>query len=172
MSHRLLYPLRTFLIVSGRINELVNVMAADWVTVISANPFIVSVSVSPKRYTHQLIRKYGEFVISVPHAEMVRDVWIVGSESGPGKLKKTKFTLVPGRKVKTPIIKEALANLECRVIDSRDYGDHTLFVGEVVDYTYKSEAYPNMEPDPRVGFLAHIAWNKFVTFKEEVITPD
>lgn len=172
MTYRLLYPIRTYLIVSGRWNVEVNVMAADWVTILSAEPFLVGVAVSPKRYTHKLISKYGEFVVSVPDTSMVRDVWIVGTESGPEKLKKTNLVLGPAKKVKTPIIKNALANLECKVIDSRDYGDHTWFVGEVVDYTYKEEAYPDMEPKPDAGFLAHLAWNKFIGFKKEIITPE
>ena len=32
-----------------------------------------------------------------------------------------------------PVFKEALAWLDCEVRDSKDYGTHTLFVGEVVD---------------------------------------
>jgi len=171
VSYRLLYPLRTYLVVSGRLGEVVNVMAADWVTVLSAKPFLVGVAVSPKRFTHSLIEKYGEFVISVPSVEMIRDVWVVGSESGPGKLSKTKFTLIPGKSVKTPVIREALANLECRVVDERVYGDHTLFVGEVVDYSFREEAFKDMEPNLEAGFLAHIAWNKFTTFTREVYTP-
>lgn len=72
---RLLYPLRTFLIVSGRIGEEVNVMAADWVTVVSADPFMLGVSISPKRYTHKLITRYKEFVLSVPTIKLLREVW-------------------------------------------------------------------------------------------------
>ena len=169
MSYRLLYPMRTYLIISGKYGETINVMAADWVTILSAKPFLVGVAVSPKRYTHRLIREYGEFVVSVPSVEMVKDVWIVGTESGPEKLKKVSFTLAPGKRVGTPIIREALANLECRVIDSRDYGDHTWFVGEVVDYSYREEAFENMEPKPEAGFLAHLAWNKFITFSNKII---
>ena len=171
MSYRLLYPMRTYLIVSGRLGEVVNVMAADWVTILSADPFMVGVAVSPKRYTHGLIRKYGEFVVSVPSIDMIEDVWIVGTESGPEKLRKTKFTLVKAKKINTPVIKEALANLECRVVDSRDYGDHTWFVGEVVDYSYREDAFENMEPKPEAGFLAHLAWNKFIGFSKEVVKP-
>ncbi|MGB9827924.1 MAG: flavin reductase [Thermosphaera sp.] len=58
---KLLYPMRTYLVVSGRIGEEVNVMTADWVTMVSAEPFIIAVAISPKRYTHKLITKYKEF---------------------------------------------------------------------------------------------------------------
>jgi flavin reductase (DIM6/NTAB) family NADH-FMN oxidoreductase RutF len=171
MAYRLLYPLRTYLVVSGKLGEEVDVMAADWVTIISAQPFILAVSIAPTRYTYKLVKKYGEFVISVPGLEMLRDVWITGSEHGPSKLMKTNLELTEGKIVKTPIIKNALANLECRVIGEHSYGDHVLFVGEVVAFNYAHDAFKNNEPVLSKGFLAHIAWNKFTTFKDEVHVP-
>jgi flavin reductase (DIM6/NTAB) family NADH-FMN oxidoreductase RutF len=167
VAYRLLYPLRTYLVVSGRHGEEVDVMAADWVTVVSAKPMIVAVSIAPTRYTYKLAEKYGEFVVSVPDMGMLQDVWIVGSEHGPEKLRKTKLELVPAQKVGTPIIRNALANLECKVIGRHPYGDHVLYVGEVVAYHHKDGAYKEFEPKLEAGFLAHIAWNKFTTFRTE-----
>ncbi|MEM0355529.1 MAG: flavin reductase family protein [Desulfurococcaceae archaeon] len=171
MSYRLLYPLRTYLITSGDYGSEYNVMTADWVIPLSAKPFILGVSIAPRRYTHTLISKYGEFVVSVPSIKILDDVWIAGSLSGPAKLKVLKLTFSKAVVVKAPIINEALANLECRVIDRRDYGDHTLFVGEVVHTHSKSEAYVDNEPKIDAGFLAHIAWNRFITFSSEELKP-
>ena len=169
MSYRLLYPLRTYLIVAGRLGEEVNVMAADWVTVVSANPFIVAVSIAPSRYTYKLVKKHREFVISVPNTSMLSDVWVVGSEHGPEKVKKTKLEFMPASKVQVPIIANALANLECKVIGEHPYGDHVLFVGEVLAHHYKEDAFKNNEPQLDADFLAHIAWNKFITFSKQVL---
>ncbi len=167
VAYRLLYPLRTYLVVSGKFGEEVNVMAADWVTVVSAKPLIIVVAIAPTRYTYKLVERYGELVISVPSMDMLQDVWVVGSEHGPEKLRKTKLELVPAQKVGTPIIRNALANLECRVIGRHPYGDHVLYVCEVVAYHYKEGAYKEFEPKLEAGFLAHIAWNKFTTFMSE-----
>jgi len=162
--------MRTYLVVSGH-GEEANVMAADWVTVLSHDPTLIGVAISPKRYSHKLINKYKEFVISVPSIDMIDDVWISGTLSGPSKLRKMKITLVPSTKIGTPSIKEALANIECKVVDTRTYGDHSLFVGEIVGYSYCKEAFREWEPIPDAGFLAHVAWNKFITFKKEIIIP-
>ncbi len=170
-TYRLLYPLRTFLIVSGWGDET-DIMAADWVTVLSHKPTLIGVSVSPERYTHRLVSRHREFVVSVPSIDMVDDVWIAGSMSGPDKLRRMSLTLIPSHTIRTPSIREALANIECRVVDARSYGDHTLFVGEAVGYSYKEEAYPGGEPDPTAGFLAHIAWDKFIGFRPEVRRPN
>ncbi|MEM1525882.1 MAG: flavin reductase family protein [Ignisphaera sp.] len=169
--YRLLYPLRTYLVVSGRSGEEVNVMVADWVTVVSAKPFMVAVSIAPTRYTYKLVKRYGEFVVSVPDLNMINDVWITGSEHGPEKLRKTRIEFTFSSKISVPIIKNALANLECKVVGEHPYGDHVLFVGEVVAYHYKENAFKNNEPQLEAGFLAHIALNKFTTFSKEIITP-
>ncbi|AFK22347.1 flavin reductase family protein [Pyrococcus sp. ST04] len=143
-------------------------MAADWVTVVSYDPFMIGVAIAPKRTTHGMIKKYGEFVVSVPSLEMLKDVWIAGTKKGPSKLKEMSITLIPSKKVKVPSIKEALANIECEVVDARDYGDHTWFVGKVVDFTYKEEAFKNGKPNLKAKFLAHLSWVEFVTFSEEI----
>jgi len=170
MFYRLLYPMRTYLVVSGH-GEEANVMAADWVTVLSHDPTLIGVAISPKRYSHKLISKYKEFVVSVPSIDMIDDVWVSGTLSGPSKLKKMKIMLIPSTRISTPSIKEALANIECKVVDTRTYGDHTLFVGEIVGYSYRKEAFREWEPIPDAGFLAHVARNKFITFKKEIIKP-
>ncbi|MEM4487869.1 MAG: flavin reductase family protein [Desulfurococcaceae archaeon] len=172
MLYRLLYPLRTYLIVSGNKDEEVDVMAADWVTVVSVEPFLVAVSIAPTRYTFKLIKKYKEFVISVPSIHMLSDVWITGTEHGPEKIKKTKLEFVPGSKVGTPLISNALANLECKVIGEHPYGDHVLFIGEVIAYRKKEDAYIDNEPKLEAGFFAHIALDRFVTFREEFYTAE
>ena len=167
--YRLLYPMRTYLIVSCA-GEETDVMAADWVTVLSMKPSLVGVAVSPKRYTHKLIKKYGEFVIAVPEMSMLRDVWIAGTESGPSKLERMNISLEKSEKIKVPQIKECLANLECKVVDSAQYGDHTFFVGEVVNAVYDKNAYPRGIPDVKnADFMAHSGWTKFVRFREEEI---
>lgn len=165
---RLLYPLRTYLLVTGRYGEEVNVMAIDWVTIVSVNPFIIAVSVAPSRYSFGLIEKYNEFVLSVPGLNILRDVWITGSEHGPGKLAKTSLLLEPGSKVKTPIIRNAIANLECHVLSKQQIGDHVLIIAEVVAYSYMEEAYEGEYPKLAKGFIAHVGRNKFTTFMDKI----
>jgi len=97
-------------------------MATDRVTVVSADPFIIAVSISPKRYIHKLILRYKEFMVSVPTIEILKDVWLFGLRSGPDKLSEARVTLEKPVAVSVPLIKEAVANLECKVIGMHDYG--------------------------------------------------
>lgn len=165
--YHLLYPLRTFLVVSGGGGE-VDVMAADWVTPVSSNPLMVGVAISRKRYTYKLIKESGEFVISVPTLEMLDDVWVSGTVSGPGKIRDMGLTFIDSEKVRTKGIKEAAANLECTVADERSYGDHVLFVGNVVNSSSSENAFINGFPDLNTDFLAHVSKNGFATFGKKI----
>jgi flavin reductase (DIM6/NTAB) family NADH-FMN oxidoreductase RutF len=40
-----------------------------------------------------------------------------------------------------PILKDTLANLECRLVNAHDNGDHTIFVGQV-EKSHVSDGYP------------------------------
>lgn len=146
-------------------------MTADWVTIISSKPFIICVSIAPTRYTHGLITKYKEFVVSVPTMDMLKDVWIAGTESGPSKLQKMNITLIPSKKIATPSIKEAVANLECKVIDTKDYGDHTLFISEVVNCSFKEDAFVGNKPNLNYKFIAHVGLKDFTTFEDKIYNP-
>lgn len=45
---------------------------------------------------------------------------------------KTSFKIRPAKFIKPPLIEDAVANFECKVVSQLDTGDHTIFVGEVV----------------------------------------
>ncbi len=167
--YHLLYPLRSFLIVSG--TETPDVMTADWVTVISRKPLLVGVSVAPGRTTHDRVKKETAFVISVPSTEMLEDVWTAGTRSGPAKTEQMDVTFTPSQQIAVPGIAEALANLECEVVDSPSYGDHTLFVAEVVGHSVDGDAYDGTTPARPERFLAHIGGSRFVSFSTEEMQP-
>ncbi|MEM4761634.1 MAG: flavin reductase, partial [Thermofilum sp.] len=57
----LLHPRPAYVIGSGRVGEVVNFMAASWVTPVAEEPPLVGVAIGVESYTHELIEKYGEF---------------------------------------------------------------------------------------------------------------
>ncbi len=168
-----LYPLRTFLITSGTMDRP-NVMTADWVVPLSFSPPMCGVAIGHKRYTKKLIDEYGDFVVSVPTIELLKDVWIAGTVSGAkeNKAEKLSLTFVPSKKVKAPSIKECQANLECRVVKSVETGDHVFYVGEIVEVSY-GDAFRDGSPDiENYRFILHVDIGKgFTTNSSEIYTP-
>ncbi len=99
-------------------------------------PVIVGIGIAPARYSHELIRASGEFVINLPRASMLEQVLACGKVSGRGQVDKFRMaglTPLPAQKVKAPLIAECPINLECRLWgEPETIGDHDHFRGEVL----------------------------------------
>jgi len=111
-----------------------NAMAVAWHTSISFKPPLYGVSISPKRFTYQLIADSKEFGVNfLPFAE-AELVASVGGSGGYEVDKFHRFNIAREKPVKTavPILKAAYAAYECKLVDDRGYGDHRLLVGEIV----------------------------------------
>lgn len=110
--------------------ERINGMIASWVSQASYDPPLVTAAVHPNRYSHQLIEKSGAFALHAIGRDR-RD--FLDRFKGPDAA--AKFDSIQWRPGKTgsPILDNCVAWLECRVADRLSPGNHTLFVGEVVD---------------------------------------
>ncbi len=95
---------------------------------------IVGIAIAPARYSHQLVREAGEFVLNLPTAGLVEKVDRCGTTSGTVTDKFAEFGLtpLPAQKVRPPLVAECPLNLECRVVGMHSIGDHDLFMGEVL----------------------------------------
>ena len=166
-----LYPLRTFLVVAGTI-EKPNAMTADWVTPLSFRPTLLGVSIGHTRYTKKLIEKEKDFVVAVPTLELLKDVWVAGTVSGVkvNKAEEMSVTFVESKKVKAPSIKECQANLECKVVNEVDVGDHTFFVGEIVNVSY-GDAFKEKPDIKSDKFIMHLMGRDFTTNSSEIYNP-
>jgi flavin reductase (DIM6/NTAB) family NADH-FMN oxidoreductase RutF len=131
--YRLLYPRQIVLVTCGR--EKANIIPIAWSIPLSFEPPLVGISISPKRYSHELIEKTREFVINIPTLQLLRAVMETGSCSGRevDKFSKYGLTPAPAKHLKTPIIAECIAHIECKLSETLRIGDHTLFVGEVLE---------------------------------------
>jgi len=111
-----------------------NAMTAAWHSSISFNPPIYGVSLSPKRFTYQLIRESKEFGINFIPFEKASVAASIGGISGQKMDKFQELGLAREKGIKTgvPLLKDAYAAYECRLRDSRAYGDHIWVVGEIV----------------------------------------
>jgi flavin reductase (DIM6/NTAB) family NADH-FMN oxidoreductase RutF len=94
----------------------------------------VGISVRKATYSHGLIAESREFVINFPTPALMRETELCGSMSGrtTDKFAATGLTALPASTVRPPLIAECPVNLECRVLDIQETGDHDLFLGEVL----------------------------------------
>jgi flavin reductase (DIM6/NTAB) family NADH-FMN oxidoreductase RutF len=95
-----------------------NIMTISWTMVVDFTP-VFAVTTGEWNYSFRALRKTRECVIAVPTVDMLDKVVGIGTCSGADMDKFAKFKLTPvkGKIVKAPLIKECLANIECRVVD-------------------------------------------------------
>jgi flavin reductase (DIM6/NTAB) family NADH-FMN oxidoreductase RutF len=108
-----------------------NIMTISWTMVVDFSP-VFAITTGSWNYSFAALQKTKECVISIPTVDILDKVVGVGTCSGSDtdKFKKFRLTPVKGKHVKAPLIKECLANIECKVVDI--VGKHNIIVLEAV----------------------------------------
>lgn len=111
-----------------------NIMTAAWTGTICSDPVMVSVSIRPERYSHDIIARTGEFVINLTTEELTYAADFCGVRSGRDvdKFEYLHLTKVPSRCVGAPSIGESPVCLECVVTAVEKLGTHDMFIAKVV----------------------------------------
>jgi flavin reductase (DIM6/NTAB) family NADH-FMN oxidoreductase RutF len=123
-----------------------------WVSQASFTPPLVTVGIRVGSHLHAVVDKAGAFAMHLVAADQ-KDV-------AEAFIKETKFTAdtIGGRKyaagpaTKSPILEGFACWFEARVVERVTKGDHTIFVGEVVEASMK-------EKDAAPLVLAATGWN-------------
>jgi len=108
----------------------INGMIASWVSQVSFSPPLVMAVIRTNRYSHNMIKEIGVFALNVlgkSNSVLVSKCNVLCPED---KFKGIRWeTKTTG----APIIGEAIAYMDCKLVNSIDTGDHTIFIGEIVD---------------------------------------
>lgn len=129
--------------VSVEVKGKQNIMTASGMFVSDAPP-LIAVSVSKKGVTHRLIATAKEFAVNIASTDQVNMAEKLGGTHGGtvDKLKKFKISTEPASKIKSSLIKDCFANLECKVVNSVIQGDYVLYVGKVVAHKVRRSLKP------------------------------
>lgn len=105
-------------LVSTHHGERDNIMTISWTMVLDFTPKF-AITTGEWNYSFAALRENKECVIAIPTVDMLNKVVGIGMCSGADtdKFAKFKLTPIPGKVVKPPLIKECLANIECKVVD-------------------------------------------------------
>ena len=129
----LLSPLPAVLVSCAKGGEQ-NLITIAWTGIINSDPPITYVSVRKSRHSHDMIAEPGCFVINMVTEELARAADWCGVKSGRDfdKFKECGLTAVPGTEVAAPLVAESPLNLECRVMEMKEYPTHDMFIAEIV----------------------------------------
>jgi flavin reductase (DIM6/NTAB) family NADH-FMN oxidoreductase RutF len=130
----MLYPLPAVMVSCGSYPEEYNIITISWTGTICTDPAMCYISVRPGRFSYNIIKKNGEFVINVTTKSLAFATDWCGVKSGKDHNKFTEMGLtpVPASKIKAPMIKESPVNIECIVREIKELGSHHMFISEVV----------------------------------------
>ncbi len=118
-----------------------NAITLEWFMKTSIKPAMFAISVGHERFSHHALQENRYFNLVIPSSEMREDVIYFGTKSGKNfdKLTERNVKSIPGKYKKLPILQDAVANFECKIITQVNSGDHTIFVGEV-KYSWLDES--------------------------------
>jgi flavin reductase (DIM6/NTAB) family NADH-FMN oxidoreductase RutF len=118
-------------VLTVRAGERQHGMSSSWATQVSGEPVLVMAAVDRQHFTHQLLLDSGAFALNIVGAQSkhLEDYFYSAQSRRADNL--APFALETGV-TGTPLLRDALAALECRVVSTHVAGDHRLFVGEVV----------------------------------------
>jgi flavin reductase (DIM6/NTAB) family NADH-FMN oxidoreductase RutF len=121
-------------------------MTANAISSLSLDPVLLLICVDKTAHTYQAVQASQAFAVNVlgEHQETLSRLFAKHDDSPPGTLRGQTFRK---GQTGTPILTDCLAFLECRVVNMIDGGDHSIFLGEVVD-----EAVVNQDLAPLIFY--------------------
>lgn len=142
-----LFPSPTILI-GSKTNGKENYFTAGICGPILSSPALITITVGKERFTYNGIKEYKTFSVNIPSAEMVKITDYFGLVSGKDIDKTKYFNTFYGKLNNAPMIEECPLNLECRLVQSIDYGSKwDVVIGEIVETYVSEECLTNGKPD-------------------------
>jgi flavin reductase (DIM6/NTAB) family NADH-FMN oxidoreductase RutF len=116
-------------------------MTANAVASLSLNPLLLLVCVDKTANMHSQIAKAGRFAVNIltDDQEDISRTFAATTEPEQGGLQSVAYRLGDHG---SPIIDDALAFLECEVVDRAEGGDHTIYIASVVGGDLLEEGAP------------------------------
>ena len=136
-----------------------NIITLAWAGTVCSDPVMLSISVRPERYSHDIIEKSGEFVVNLVTENLTKACDWCGVRSGRDydKFTEMKLTAYTSDYMEAPAIAESPVNIYCRVKEVLRLGSHDMFLAEVIGVTV-DEKY--MDADGRFDLSA----TKLITY--------
>jgi len=118
-----------------------NIMTMGFHMMVQHAPPLIACSIGPWDHSYRALSETKECVIAIPTVDLAKTVVDIGNCSGSDvdKFERFKLTAAKGKEVEAPLIKECLANIECRVADTGFVEKYNLWILEAVAISVDDE---------------------------------
>lgn len=136
----LLAPVPAVMVSCALPGQKPNIVTIAWAGTVNSDPPMCSVSVRKERYSHDIIRDSGEFVINLVGKAQLSAMDFCGVKSGRDVDKFAACGLTPAAVpgFAAPAVQECPVYLACRVTSVQELGSHDLFLGKIEQVGVKS----------------------------------
>ena len=133
----MLYPVPAVMVSCKRGEEKTNIITLAWVGTICSDPAMISISVRPERYSYDIIKDSGEFVVNLVNDRLTYACDWCGVRSGRDydKFAETGLTPYVSEYMETPAIAQSPVNLYCKVTKTERLGSHDMYIAEIIGVT-------------------------------------
>ncbi|WP_321421882.1 flavin reductase family protein [uncultured Methanobacterium sp.] len=140
--YRVLAPRPTIIVTTVNEKGEVNAAPFSFTMPVSVNPPLIAVASVARHHTYQNLEETQEFVVNIPTADILNELWVTGEKfpQGVSEIEKAELTEMNSLEVTPPWIKECVAHMECNVEFTRECGDHQLVVGRVLKVGVREDA--------------------------------
>jgi len=134
-------------ILGTHVNGKPNFNTIVWFNMLHDNPPLIGIAMAKRHYTNQGIKQNRSFSVNIPTCDMVVVTDYCGLHSGSKVDKSKEFELFYGDLKTAPMIRECSVNIECKLVNIKEFKNTDLFIGEIVEI-YSDEKYiKNNKPD-------------------------
>ncbi len=130
----LLAPVPPVLVSCGTEQDA-NALTIAWTGILNSDPPKTYISVRPERYSYDIIKNSGEFIINLPTTALAKAIDYCGIRSGrnENKIAAAKLKLQPCEGYECCMIEQSPINIACRVTEVVKLGTHDMFIADITD---------------------------------------
>ena len=153
-----------------------NLFTVAWNMPVRKDPPLVAIESGKSHHSYPFIARTGEFGINVPCRKIAEQVMGAGKISGAkveDKWSHVGLTRQDATVIKPPLVKEAVANLECRVCQVVDLGTSSLLIAQVVAAIADKNSFDDgtWNFDNGLELLHHLGGNRFTASRSLIEIP-
>ncbi|MBI2133599.1 flavin reductase [Candidatus Woesearchaeota archaeon] len=124
-----------------------NIESVEWTHHVSYEPGIIVACIRPADATHKNIETTKEFGVNIAAHNQATIVSVSGNYTGKDTdkikaLKELGFKFYKGKKINCMMVEGAALNAECKLQKAITLGDHTMFIGDVIEASANKNIMP------------------------------
>ena len=128
-------------VVTLRNEAVINAFTASWISQVSFDPPLIMIAVHRAHFSHFLLEGGGNFAINILGENQGELARLFYTPVGAEEQERVGVPFIT-RKSGAPILREAMAYLDCQLVTSYEAGDHTIYLGQVIDSGVAREGNP------------------------------